>query len=956
MAYDDRPADREEGARIRGRVEWFRRRTAIGAGHAGDLQAREQLATALDRAERELADPRRVVAGIAEGPQGLVAYRRAREDLGPGPLLLDPAGRAVPVALGPDRDSQPGAIGPVVRLEDRLPADWGLLVIPLDPGEHRSFDLTTARAIRYDGNPHVVEASRFYATDGLLVARVVERGEYQAAALPSHPALRTAVGLLALTAPRLAAASGSEPATTGLIDAVTSLLLETIAEAPDDPLALGLRERLRGDALARLAFLRSLIASPMLLLDHAATLAAARWATEGPFGRDGFWGIGRVSQIDVDPRDGDIVVAATAGGGVWRTDDGGAHWRPLMDGERSLTMGAVALAPSRPECIYAASGEDAGGRNPAWPGPGLYRSPDGGSTWDPVRDLPSTRFSAIAVDPTDPDTLYVAGNRGLHKSIDGGQTWVAGPEPATLFPGQITDVVIAHDEPARLYVARSEDGVYRTRTGGEGASGRPAFERLDVGALAPGSGVGWVKLAIGRRGAHGSRFLAAKLGERGERVFVSTDGGDRWTERPAADEVFIASWCSMIAVHPDEEWRLYAGGERLQLTDAEGQWRRPTTSLHADQQDIAVDLANPDRLYLANDGGVYVSRDRGASWRPAWGGLAIGQVYSADLGEAEPSVLGCATHDNGIYYRPRGRDWTQLGNQSDGDGTRLRIDPQRGLSFYAASDRGPVTRSHDGGETPLREIPTQPLGSYPWVPMIAVDSGAVTTPESEREVLFADKQRIFVSRDAGHGSARIDGFVADGEISALAHVAGPTRLLYVGTTTGRIYRLRSSDGASWTREELPGRFETALDLGDGQVSSIEVEPGDPDRAWVAFAGAGVSFTNRPEAPLPSERSRVFKRRHDGTAWTWVPAGGAAPETSLPDVPVSAIAIDPVFGVTVHVGTDIGVFKSLDEGATWSALGENLPRAPVTDLRLSRGGRVLLAATMGRGVFSLSLAP
>jgi hypothetical protein len=120
-----------------------------------------------------------------------------------------------------------------------------------------------------------------------------------------------------------------------------------------------------------------------------------------------------------------------------------------MELEPTLTIGAVAIAPSNPQVMYAASGEDGGGWNPAWSGVGLYRSTDGGQHWTLATPVASTRFSAIVVDPTDADTVYVAGNSGLHKSVDGGITWMTNPGLQSLFDGSITDVVIAHDDPAR---------------------------------------------------------------------------------------------------------------------------------------------------------------------------------------------------------------------------------------------------------------------------------------------------------------------------------------------------------------------------------------------------------------------------------------------------------------------------------------------------------------------------
>jgi hypothetical protein len=207
----------------------------------------------------------------------------------------------------------------------------------------------------------------------------------------------------------------------------------------------------------------------------------------------------------------------------------------------TLTIGAVAIAPSDPEIMYAASGEDGGGWNPAWAGVGVYRSNNGGHNWTLMTTVPSTRFSAIAVHPRRPDTIYVAGNRGLHKSTDGGITWRTNPGQQSLFDRQVTDVVISYEEPEvfsepsettasfllpflseHVYIGVRNDGVYRSAIGGEQVGATPAFTRLAGANQLPfGAAAGWIKLAIGKNGAHKSRFLATKLGPDGSRIFTT---------------------------------------------------------------------------------------------------------------------------------------------------------------------------------------------------------------------------------------------------------------------------------------------------------------------------------------------------------------------------------------------------------------------------------------------------
>ena len=418
--------------------------------------------------------------------------------------------------------------------------------------------------------------------------------------------------------------------------------------------------------------------------DYQAALVATLlepWQELGPIGPAGPaanypGGIGRVTQIDVYSGNGQVLLAGAAGGGVWRTDDGGGHWRPLLDGfdGGTLTIGAVAFA-SRYDAsvVYAASGEDASPYDPAWPGAGIYRIAGLGVLWPPfvrVGRVESTRFSAIAVHPTNPDIVYVAGNRGFRKSSDGGLHW------STVWKGRITDVVVDHDRPERVYIGVYRQGIFRSTTAGEPPLG--GFTLLSVDPKVRGLDVGYIKLAIGRTGAHRSQFIAAKLGRLGERLYTSTDGGSTWTSQPAmaATSPSFAEWTSVIAVSPTAEQRLYRG-QRLILErsdDGGGTWSPVNQSLHPDHQDLVFDPANSDRLMLANDAGVYCSGQAGSagSWQLVSGGLNIAQLYDLDISQQNSEIVACGAQESGVFYRDAAGNWTNFDYRWDG--VRVGID------------------------------------------------------------------------------------------------------------------------------------------------------------------------------------------------------------------------------------------------------------------------------------------
>jgi len=715
---------------------------------------------------------------------------------------------------------------------------------------------------------------------------------------------------------------------------------------------------------------------------YQAALAAPilpAWQELGPIGplgsaRDYPGGIGRVTQIDVHPSDGQVVIAGAAGGGVWKTEDGGAHWYALMDdhdlfADRTLTIGAVAFAPSDPSVIYAASGEDAAPYDPAWPGTGIYRSSDGGATWPVACAVESTRFSAIAAHPQDPATVYVAGNRGLHKSVDGGLHW------STVWRGRVTDVVLDPNCPDRVYIGVYRRGVYRSTTGGTGTSNAFTLLFLDYD-LTPDDH-GYIKLAIKAGGAGGSPFLAAKLGRRGQRIYTSQDGGDTWTRRQDYDadlpQAGLAEWTSVIAISPDDEDEIYAGQRFIlrRSTDGGGHWSpaQADSELHPDHQDLGFDPGDSSRIYLANDAGVYRSDTAGApgSWTLVSGGLNIAQLYDLDISQQNADIVAVGAQESGIFYR-NGGAWTNLDFRWDG--TRVAVDPSDPRIVYFSSQFGvtrkTLSRTIDGGAS-VEPLGTAGLsGDSPFVTILTLDPNPGVADPAHNRIIFLGGSKgliphLFRSQDAGQSWHRVESvaaggaaapFVPEGDITAIEFAPSDSSIVYLGTSLGAVYRTATGGAtpADWQR------IDNGLPFGE-QISAISVHPTSPDRVWVVFGGEGVTFTSRPDVVVnPAGSSHVFKGVPGGGGWTWTDASGTPfLPWSLPDVPTSAVVVDRnSWFEVVYVGTDVGVFKTWNGGVTWTRLERGLPRVPVTRLRLHLSARWLYAATMGRGAFRLGV--
>ena len=914
-----------------------------------------------------------------------------------------------------------GIFGPLYHV-DKFEGPWAILAASVDVDAVADLDLETAVLIRWKDDfkgTSLVEASKFSYQDGLLIGRITEPGIYQAVALPKHPWLLSTLELLDAYWPwlrihpimkKLGKNKGGNTKTGSdrnipMLQKICELILcapevarfedikalnkELGRESVLNQLGIGIPPELPNRLGSGIGDVRNIcdMCSEMVDLRHIDTrgdlgdlggviikppvlqlycilkwLFCPRWTSIGPFPGAGFWGIGRITQMDIHSTNGNILIAGSAGGGVWRSDDAGQNWRPLMETEPTLTIGAVAFAPSDPSLIYAASGEDAGDYNPAWPGVGVYRSNDGGRTWALTSPVPSTRFSALIVHPTQPNTIYAAGNRGLHKSIDGGVTWITNTGLSSVFDWPITDVVVAHNDPDRLYIGVWNQGVYRSTTAGLASGASPAFVRLDgPDQLPSGIDAGWIKLTIGRNGTNGSNFLAAKMGNNGSRIFTTTDGGNIWTEQAVnVATVSFDEWASILAVDPQNENRLYAGAAGIlkRSNDGGANWISINSGVHPDQQDLVFDPGDHDRVFLANDGGIYFSSNAGTNWLFASNGMHTTQLYDLDISQRSVNVVACGAQDNGIYYRNTSSSWLHL--PFGWDGTQVAIDPTDPAIVYFCGQNGisnhNLSRSTDGGVT-VTPLGTSGLsGGSPWVTIIKVDpTDPIADPQNNRIVIVCGFNWVFRSTNGGTTWHRVNdaagnAFATVGTITSLEFAPSNPSILYLGTSTGALYKgiNGGSSAADWTRIDTVGAQADAL-FPNTMVSQVSIDPNDPNHIWVTFAGNGVSYTSRPDMILnPLGISHVFKTNDGGTIWQ--DASGRFAPLNLPDVPTSAVAIDNVNASIAYVGTDVGIFRTSDGGITWTSFQEGLARSPVTELRLQYAARMLYVATMGRGVY------
>lgn len=688
-------------------------------------------------------------------------------------------------------------------------------------------------------------------------------------------------------------------------------------------------------------------------------LAGAAWTWQGPTNIGG-----RVVDLAVDPLRSGGIYAATASGGVWKSDDAGVTFRPVWPSDASQSMGALAAAPAG--TLYAGTGEaNPGGGSLTFGGTGLYRSRDGGRSWQRVGLETAGTFGRIVVDPSDPSRIFAAaagnlfvpgGERGLYRSTDGGDIWelvLTGDNPTT---GAV-DVALDPDDPATILVAMWDHARYADRReyGGPGSGvwrsidGGDTWARLTGGPRAPFEETGRIGVAFGPSG----RAYAIVVTARGyfSGIWRSDDAGATWREGLGGDAASSQSsygwWFGRLWVDPASADHVFlAGIELLESLDGGASFIATTASAagivsgsnlapaHADQHAMAWDPRVPGLVWLGNDGGVYRSVANGAAG--SWvGGVRQGwtQHYSVDVGEQNPGRIVTGLQDN-LCRRNyvsggagRADTWGRFG--LCGDGLETLISPADENIVYACSQYGSCTRSTDGGVVPGPFGTTISTRRGWWTPL--------QFDPSNPQVMYYGGNRLNRSTNGGLSWSVIspdltlrtpqnDPSYLFHTITTVAAARTDGAAIYVGTDDGLLWVTRNR-GTTWTRLADP-------DLPEAWVTRVAVDPDDANLAYAAFSGY------RGGSSVPH-----LLRTSDGGA-TWDDISG-----DLPDAPVNDVV---VAGEALVAGTDVGVFLSLDGGATWSAVGHGLPVVPVLDMRYHAPSGTLTVATFGRGIMRVVL--
>ncbi|MBA3466189.1 MAG: glycosyl hydrolase [Gemmatimonadaceae bacterium] len=721
--------------------------------------------------------------------------------------------------------------------------------------------------------------------------------------------------------------------------------------------------------------------APVAFDADSARLAELPWRSIGPAvtsGRVVDFAVPEGPRDRIGDRMGDLFYVASASGGVWKTVNAGTTYEPIFDKQGAASIGDIAVAPTNPDILWVGTGEANNQRSSSW-GDGVYKSENGGRTWTHMGLRRSEHIGRIIIHPANPQVVFVAspgplwgpgGDRGLFKTVNGGRTWrnVKNIDQHTGF----TDVIFDPRDPNVIYAA-SYQRERRPYTFVGGGPGSGIWKSTDGGESWTRLSEGLPKVDVGRIGLDVSRSspnvvyatietkvttAAAATGLTEGSIYRSDDYGASW-QRMGAGSSF-AWYMGQIRVDPSNADRIYFLGVPLQTSSDGGRtFRTIATESHVDHHGMWINPNNPDHFILGNDGGVYITHDRGRTvdFSP---NLPIAQYYAigADLREPYYYVYG-GLQDNNSWAGPSqtrnvngitNSDWFAT---TGGDGFYAVIDPTDPNVVYGESQGGDIVR-YDVRTGERKTIKPQPkFGGkrYRWN-----WSAPIVISNYDHKTLYFGANHLFKSTTRGDSwvtlgpdltrqrnrdsllvmgkkwprdaVARHSGTAEYGNISTIDESAMRRGLIYVGTDDGVISVTRD-DGATWQRMQ---RF-----------------PGVPDETYISRVVASRAAEGTVYATLDNHRNNdfkpyVLKSTNYGSSWTSIasnlPAGGS----------VQVIREHPRNPNLLFVGTEFGAFYSANGGRSWTQLKYNLPTVAVHDIVIHPRENDLIIGTHGRGIY------
>ena len=686
---------------------------------------------------------------------------------------------------------------------------------------------------------------------------------------------------------------------------------------------------------------------------------------------------GRIADIVIHPNNENVWYVAVGSGGVWKTENAGTTWNSLFDQQVSYSIGCIALDPQKPAIVWVGTGENVGGRHVAY-GDGIYKSEDGGKSWKNMGLKKSEHLSKIIIHPTNSNIIWVAsqgplwssgGERGIYKSVDGGESW-----KRTLGDAEwvgATDLLIDPRNPDLLYAATWQR--HRTVAGYMGGGpGTAIYKSIDGGETwtklsngLPGSNMGKIGLAISPQKPD-VIYAAIELDRRKGGVYKSENQGASWTKM--SDAVAGGTgphYYQELYVSPHNFDELYLANNYMLVSFDGGKTFKQMNEQekHVDNHAVAFKKDDPNYILVGCDGGLYESFDKTKNWKFI-DNLPITQFYKIAVDDAEPYyyVYG-GTQDNNTQGVPSRTDNVHGIRNSDwfivlgGDGHQPATEPGNPNIVYAQWQEGNLNR-HDRISGENVYIKPQPeLGEkferYNW------DAPILVSPHNPERIYHAS-QRVWKSDDRGDSWQAISGDLTNNieriqtpfygkqqkwdnawdiyamsdysTITSLSESPKKEGLIYAGTDDG-IIQVTEDGGANWRKvdfSKIKGLPITAF------VNDIKADLFDENVVYAVF----------DNHKFGDYQPYLFKSSDKGKTWQDI-------SNNLPDRTLLwRIVQDYENSNLIFLGTESGVYCTLDGAKTWVKLKGGFPNISVRDLAIQKRENDLIVGTFGRGIYIL----
>lgn len=656
-------------------------------------------------------------------------------------------------------------------------------------------------------------------------------------------------------------------------------------------------------------------------LSAAQLSSAGQWEPLGPSDWNSVSynpGNGRVNVIVRAPDDPNTLFVGVPSGGLWKSNDAGTTWNPLTDHLPVLGVSGIAINPLDPDQMFIATGDGDGSDTYSI---GVLKSSDGGLTWNNTglswNEQLGRSTRKIMFHPTDTSTLFLASSIGLYKTTDGGVNW------NIVQSGSFRDIEFHPTDPSIVYACTNR--YYKSTDGGDnflsfnssiGIHGPSFCNRMSL-AVSPDQ-PNWVYVLAGKESD--SSFRA---------VYRSTNSGDNFTIQADSPNIFSysedgsgsggQSWYDMaLACNPTNANEIYVGGINVWKSSDAGvnytitsHWVYPANVGYTHADIHALEYFG-NTLYCGSDGGIFESTDGAQNWIDLSFGLEIMQFYRMGGAQSFPNRILAGAQDNGCNLW---EDSTWL-HVFGADGMECIHHPTNPDILYSSSQNGGIRKSTNGGQS-FSGITGGISGNGGWVTPYVMDY-------SNPEVLYAGFQDVWKSSNGGNSWSQISNFNISGSLDVLEVSPSDSDVIYAGF--GSVLWRTTDGGANWSN--ISGGIPSI------HITYMTIDPNNPDKIWVSLSGTNPNY-------------KVYRSADGGATWENYTSG-------LPNLSTNCITLEWGSADALYLGTDVGIYYRDSTMANWFPFYQGLPNVIVNELEINYTEGKIRAATYGRGLWESAL--